>query len=62
MAEGKSRETWEHTSLLAMLAYNLHRDAKAPAKEIADFNPHLLRERRRVKLSIDQIRLLVTGK
>ncbi len=40
MADGRSREAWNHTSaLLAMLA-NLHRDRKKRPLQPADFHPY----------------------
>lgn len=40
MADGRSREAWNHTSaLLAMLA-NVHRDRKKRPLQPADFHPY----------------------
>lgn len=40
MAEGRSRENWQHTSAILALLYNCNRDPKKtkPAKP-SDFNP-----------------------
>jgi hypothetical protein len=40
MAEGRSRENWQHTSMLLTMLFNCNRDPKRskPAKP-SDFNP-----------------------
>ena len=39
MAEGATRERWNHTALIAALIYNTHRSSRAPALSPADFHP-----------------------
>jgi len=40
MAEGRSRENWQHTSAILALLYNCNRDPKKTrAAKPSDFNP-----------------------
>lgn len=39
MAEGRQRESWNHTAQILAMLYNAHRDPKSRAMKPAEFHP-----------------------
>lgn len=60
MAEGKSRENWQHTSAILSLMYNCNRDPKkTKAAKPSDFNPFEAKSGQKIivdKNNIDELR------
>lgn len=66
MAEGRAKETWQHTSALMALIANAHRDPKkGKVFEPDDFNPYVSRSLDAVvitKENVDVLRSAFLGK
>lgn len=60
MEAGHEEDRWNHTALLAMLAFNPHRDTKVQPrpKEFADFHPQLIEKKRRARRANSGARVL----
>ena len=57
MAEGKGRESWNHTASILALIFNVNRDSKKHhAAKPSDFNPYVLKPKQ--KLRGKELRLL----
>jgi len=63
MADGRGKSEWAHTSTIATVMANCHRNPKKPAFKPADFNPYLRTAAKqpgpKPKVSIDVLRQIL---